>query len=264
MLYSGVFGSGTVQSKGTGMSTDAEEPARTLYRPLPEISEAPGAAIASSATEVDALLEAVLERMQGLPSVEEQMGYYAKRVQLDDDPAWRFDCKKKLLAALLREGGDLQLPNALLPLLMRVAVYEPNPSFNRGFIDPCLQTYGAHRVLDALLGYLATGSNREKAGAARAFYWARRPLLAPQCHARAVEDGQEEDLAELRGIIATRMLQEFIANDDLDVRRSLIAQLSFDPARYPDRYKPLIATAIAIARDHPDDYIRHRLEIQIR
>jgi hypothetical protein len=60
------------------------------------------------------------------------------------------------------------------------------------------------------------------------------------------------------------MLQEFVANEDLDVRRSLIGRLSFEPSQYPDHWKPLIAIAIAIARDHPDDYIRHRIEIQIR
>jgi hypothetical protein len=46
----------------------------------------------SSATEMDALLEAVMERMQGSPIVEEQMGYYTEHVQVSDDPAWRFEC----------------------------------------------------------------------------------------------------------------------------------------------------------------------------
>jgi hypothetical protein len=235
-----------------------------LYRALPAISGPPSAAIAASAREVDALLEAVLERLQGAPIVEEQVAYYIAHVQLDDDPAWRFDCKKQFLAALLGEGRDPQLPDTLLPLLMRVAVYEADPSFNRSFIDPCLHAYGARRVQEALLGYLGTGTNSEKAGAARACYWAQRPLPPSQRRARSAEDRHDEDLAELRTILATTMLQEFVANEDVDVRRSLIPQLSFDALQYPDRYKPLIATAIAIARDHPDDYIRHRVEIQIR
>jgi hypothetical protein len=218
----------------------------------------------SSATEVDALLEAVRERMQGSPIVEEQMGYYAEHVQVSDDPAWRFECKKQLLAALLRKGRDLEFPDDLLPLFMRVAVYEPNPSFNRSFIDPCLQAYGARAVQAALLEYLATGTNREKAGAVRALYWAQRPLPASQRPDRSAEVRHDEDLSDLRATIAARMLEEFLENDDLDVRRSLIPQLSFDVAQYPDRCKPLIATAIAIARTHPDEYIRHRVEIQIQ
>jgi hypothetical protein len=148
------------------MSTDAEEPARTLFRALPAISEPVGASIAASAREVDAAIEAVMERVQGAPIVEEQLGYFTEHVQVSDDPTWRFTCKKQLLAAILRESRDLPLPDALLPLFMRVAVYEVDPSFNRSFIDPCLRAYGARQVQEALLGYLATGTNREKAGAA--------------------------------------------------------------------------------------------------
>jgi hypothetical protein len=53
------------------------------------MSEPPGDAIVSSATEVDALLEAVMVRMHGSPIVEEQMSYYAEHIQVGDDLAWR-------------------------------------------------------------------------------------------------------------------------------------------------------------------------------
>lgn len=269
-------------------SNDTDEPSSRGYRPLPELDDPQDMAVVA---EVDALLVAVMARM---PMPMEQWRYFRDNLRQDDDPAWRFERKKHFLAFLLREGRDPHLPEAFFPLLMRVAVYEPNPSFNRSFIEPCLRAFGYRRVLEALLTYLATGTNREKAGAARASYWAHLPLLlddlwarnralqqtehSGQAFQRALEEHREEraraqaafqrmfdeELADLRAAFASAMLTTFIENQDLDVRRSLIPGLSFDASRYPDAARPLIVIAHAIARNHPDDYIRHRVELKDR
>jgi hypothetical protein len=60
------------------------------------------------------------------------------------------------------------------------------------------------------------------------------------------------------------LLREFVTNADVNVRRSIIPSLNLDEANYPDDLKPLVAQAIAIARSHPDDYIPHRVEVQLR
>ncbi|MGW3020583.1 hypothetical protein [Streptomyces longwoodensis] len=50
--------------------------------------------------------------------------------------------------------------------LMAAAVYDPDPSFCRWFVEPALYAFGRRRVMTALLGTTA-----EIAGARRAWYW---------------------------------------------------------------------------------------------
>jgi hypothetical protein len=67
--------------------------------------------------------------------------------------------------------------------LVRAAVYDPNPSFNRQLVEPTLTAFGRRRVQLALLGYLRAGANQERAGAARAWYWtpSTDEFSAPPC-----------------------------------------------------------------------------------
>ena len=58
-------------------------------------------------------------------------------------------------------------------------------------------------------------------------------------------------------------LETFVWNENLDLRRNLIPSLNLDVEAYPDSHKPLVARALAIAREHPDDYIRHRLQVEL-
>jgi hypothetical protein len=264
---------------------ESEEQSPTLYRPIPELKD-PQRVIAS---EVDTLLDAVIKRTQAST---EQLQQFGEQLQQKDDPEWLLERKKHFLAALLRKEKDPHLPETFFPLLMRIAVYEANPSFNRGFIEPCLRAFGYRKVQEDLLTYLMEGTNREKAGAVRAFYWAKLPLLLPEWNdlypnrtwqdqealKQALEDFWnelekaqqafqkmcDEELADLRSTIAITMLKEFIENDDIDVRRSLVPQLSFDPLRYPEEWQSLIPLALSVARAHPDDYIRHRVEIHLK
>ncbi|MER6417134.1 hypothetical protein ABT273_39990, partial [Streptomyces humidus] len=45
--------------------------------------------------------------------------------------------------------------------LMAAAVYDPDPSFCRWFVEPALYAFGRRRVMTALLGYLRTGTTAE-------------------------------------------------------------------------------------------------------
>ncbi|WP_431945337.1 hypothetical protein [Actinacidiphila sp. bgisy167] len=80
--------------------------------------------------------------------------------------------------AALREAcrQGMGLSEAAFDALVKAAVHDPNPSLNRGFIEPALNAFGRGRVRSALLGYLRTGSDLERAGAARAWYWSALPL----------------------------------------------------------------------------------------
>jgi hypothetical protein len=72
-----------------------------------------------------------------------------------------------------------------------------------------------------------------------------------------------EDLSDLEEQVRIWSLTEFVSNEDLQVRRRLISRLRLNPQIYPPEYRPLIPTAIQIARSHTDAYIRHRIEIQL-
>jgi len=59
------------------------------------------------------------------------------------------------------------------------------------------------------------------------------------------------------------MLQTFVHNEDLQVRRRIIPRLILEPGVYSEELRPLVKHAIEIARAHPDAYIRHRIEVQL-
>jgi hypothetical protein len=130
--------------------------------------------------------------------------------------------------------------------MLRAGVYERNPSFNRLFIEPCVRSYGTRWVKEQLLRYLESGTDIEKAGAASALYWS----------------GDDSD-GELRERIHSQRLREFVNNEDLQVRRRIIPMLCLQEEQYPEDLLPLVAKAIEIARSHSDEYIRHRVEVQL-
>lgn len=145
-----------------------------------------------------------------------------------------------------RHSGYPDLPEPFFAALVRAAVHDPNPSFNRQFVEPLRRAFGARRTQEALLEVLATGTNPERAGAARAWYWATL-----------------EPLDDLQDRWNRAALREFVANDDLDVRRWVLPGLTLDPARYPAELHPLVAEAVHLARTHPDGSLRHRVELQV-
>ncbi|MFD7878874.1 hypothetical protein ACFV5G_33075 [Streptomyces sp. NPDC059766] len=151
-------------------------------------------------------------------------------------------------------------------VLLRAAVHEPDPSFNRWFVEPTLNAFGPRRVRIALLEYLRTGTDLERAGAARAWYWSALPLRMPVVRA---ENGRATGQAETDGgsaVVAEwneAALREFVSNEHLDVRRCILPGLSLRKSVYPPELHALVDAAVAAARAHPDEYIRHRVEHQV-
>jgi hypothetical protein len=146
------------------------------------------------------------------------------------------------------------VPEWLFSSMLLAGVFEPNPSLNRRFIEPCVRSFGARRVLEELLRHLETGTDIEKAGAASALYWVNA-------------NPKKEELGDVHQRIRCQLLREFIDNADIEVRRNIIPGLDLEPKLYPEEYRALVPIAVEIARsapDHPDEYIRHRVEIQLR
>jgi hypothetical protein len=59
------------------------------------------------------------------------------------------------------------------------------------------------------------------------------------------------------------MLREFVANPDLKVRRRIIPKLRLEPEAYPEELRALLPVAAEVALAHADEYIRHRVEVQL-
>lgn len=242
---------------------DTNEREKITFRALPELVEAKPLDMAS---DVEALLSLLME-MTGVTAEDFRLAMEQHGHGLPDNPVILLFHKIYFLIILiwrLLTFRQQPLPEAIFAPLLRLAVYEPNPSFNRWFIEPCQQAFGYRRVLEALLDYLEHGTNREKAGATRACYWAWRPTSLDRKDWKKAEQKIWNELGDLRMKMDMLLLKTFIENENLDVRRSIIPQLSLQPSRYPQEWKRLILPAIHLARTHPDDYIRHRVEIQLR
>ena len=193
----------------------------------------------------------------------------------DDDILWfktilKADAKKKFALFIFYEL-KVPLPKELYESMLRAAIYEINPSENKFFIIPCIKASGCRRVNETLLEYVEKGNNFEKAGAVNALYWAipqvkyrgRPPTYSKEYATQA----SIKELEEFRDVWMKRkrlLLEEFINNTDVSVRRSIIPHLELiDPFSYPEDIRPLVDEAIKIARNHEDEYIRQRVEIQL-
>lgn len=177
-----------------------------------------------------------------------------KRVQANTEEDWQWlsdalaDPQRKLFVALVFKRQPV--PKRLLKAFLHAGVVERNPSINRFFIEPCIRSWGGREVNQRLLSYLQSGSNVEKSGAASAFYWAKG-------------NPRNEDLSQVHNMIRSQLLQEFVTNEDVTVRQRIVPLLSLDELAYPPEDRALVARAIAIARTHPDEYVRHRIEVQL-
>ncbi|MEV6196221.1 hypothetical protein AB0M19_27935 [Streptomyces sp. NPDC051920] len=182
-----------------------------------------------------------------------------------DDEQQRYHEVRGALREACRQ--ELVLPEASFGVLMKAAVYDPDPSFNRQFVEPALNAFGYRRVRSVLLDYLRTGTNAERAGAARAWYWSALPLRLP--NVRAESSGTESqtdanDSSVMVGEWYEAALRAFVGNEHLDVRRCILPGLPLRKSAYPSELHDLVEAAVTIARSHPDEYIRHRVEHQVR
>lgn len=182
----------------------------------------------------------------------------------DDRRRW-----ERLVRAALRAACRQvpTLPDAAFDVLIKAAVYDPDPSFNRQFVEPALNAFGRRRVRSELLDYLRAGTDPERAGAARAWYWSALPLRphdVPQEGPRTESPAEPGDRSVLAQEWSEAALREFVNNELLDVRRCILPGLPLWRSAYPPELHDLVDTAVAIARSHPDEYIRHRVEHQVR
>ncbi len=181
------------------------------------------------------------------------------------------DEQKKTFALFIFMAMKFPLPKKLFRAMIRAAVYEIDPSNNQWFLIPCLKAYGARRVSEALLEYIEEGDDFEKAGAAHALYWTSPQLQflgkPPRYSIEYATPESIQELKDYREVSEKKkrlLLEEFVNNPEVDVRRSIIPFLDLgNPMSYPEDIRPLVARAIDIARDLPDEYIRHRLSLQL-
>jgi len=172
---------------------------------------------------------------------------------LDNSEAWAWveraflDERRWFVAAVF---GHPSAPRRIADRLFRAGVLEKDPSANRWLIEPAVAVLGGPAALERLLGYLRDGSYEEKAGAASALYWVRP---------RETDSGYAELLVSVRN----EMLRQFVSCPDLTVLRRIVPMLSMNPAHYSKDVAPLLKTAIAKARRHADDYVRHRIAVQL-
>ncbi len=148
-----------------------------------------------------------------------------------------------------------QMPERLFAPMIRAAISQPDPSSPRWFVEPCLRCFGPRRVNASLLDILEDGTDSEKIGAASALYFAMG-LVGRD----GIADEDIEDLRKRRRCLA---LRTFVANDNVHLRRCLLAGLRLNEALYPEELRPLVAEAIRIAHGHFDEYLRHRVEVQL-
>jgi hypothetical protein len=187
----------------------------------------------------------------------------------DNRLSWRHRARRSIGVTVARRAehpaGADGVPDAWLRPLIRAAVCEPDPSFNRQLVEPAIAAFGRRRVQVALLDHLDTGVPADAAGAARAWYWTSvgvrylpgTTTMTPESAAALAE------VSDLRERYRRTALRRFLADDDLDLRRCILAGLTLDPQMYPGRMRGQVAQAVQIARASTDDYLRHRVEIQI-
>jgi|ERR1700677_608895 len=188
----------------------------------------------------------------------------------DEDIRWlvkalKDDRRKWFVAHVMKSA--LPLSGVFFIPLLDAGIDETNPSFNKLFIWPCTGVFGRKRVNEYLLEVIESGTDFRKAGAVNALYWAQMPVSysAEFLCFDSVEETREAEKA-LAGLWERKrklLLETFVANPNVDVRRSIIPSLRLDPTVYPAHLQPLVPQAIAIARSSSDEYIRHRVEVQL-
>ncbi|MDX3752604.1 hypothetical protein [Streptomyces sp. AK08-02] len=94
------------------------------------------------------------------------------------------------------------LPEEFFAPLLAAAVYDPDPSFCRWFVEPAVYAFGRRRVMTALLDYLRTGTEAEQAGAKRAWYCAHVPLRTDRSPAYAPGGSRDPAMDESHDVMA--------------------------------------------------------------
>ncbi len=178
---------------------------------------------------------------------------------------WHHRARRLVGDTVRHRAEEAPVPEEWFEPLMRAAVHEPNPSFNRQLVEPAVTAFGRRRVQLSLVAYLDSGAAPDVAGAARAWYWTEVSLGHPTGSGTPTaqslaECGAFSDLRERYHHVA---LRRFVTETDLDVRRSILPGLPLDERLYPAEMHDLVIQAVQIARTSSDDYLRDRVEIQV-
>ncbi|MFO0592026.1 MAG: hypothetical protein U0441_31050 [Polyangiaceae bacterium] len=158
------------------------------------------------------------------------------------------DSRKWVAAALLRLKPEAV--SSLASDLLLAAMSEPNPSFNRAFVRPLRGAIDWQTAVDSLLRLAKATDPLARGGVARTSYWLRVELGPP-------------DPTSAR-MLNTWILREFLQTSDAYAERSLIAAIVFDEQLIDDDARELLPQAVTKARAHPDEYVRHRLAINLK
>lgn len=152
------------------------------------------------------------------------------------------------------------VPEWLVDPMLLAAARTVDPSFNKHFVVPCVLLFGRRRVVGALDEIARTGSDPLKVGAANAIYWGsigREELRWPDDRGHHPYEGPLDDpVHDLLERFKDWALGEFVENECLDVRRALVHYVSSSRLRATE----IGRAAIEIARNHPDSFIRERLQ----
>ncbi|MEU1200341.1 hypothetical protein ABZ446_29525 [Streptomyces sp. NPDC005813] len=148
------------------------------------------------------------------------------------------------------------LPEELFTPLMAAAVHDPDPSFCRWFVEPALYCFGRRRVLEALVEYLRTGTDLERAGATRAWYWAHMPLRVDRSPAYAPDGTRDPAMDTSRDAEDAWLevsMQVLVEATHEGIRNRVLRMLPTSPEAYPPRLHDLFERSLSAARADPDE-----------
>lgn len=166
------------------------------------------------------------------------------------------DDERKWFVVWPMQNRTIHLPTRLMAAILWAGISETDPEGSKSFILPCLRLWGVRRVNEALLEVLEHGEDDEKAGAANALYWAG--LSSENYYIPS------EEWDDVRTRRRHALLREFIANDDITVRRNIVTLLNLNPNAYPPEMRTLVEEATRIGLNHADEDIRERVSVELR
>ncbi|MFF9340198.1 MULTISPECIES: hypothetical protein [unclassified Streptomyces] len=155
--------------------------------------------------------------------------------------------------------GRASLPDEWFVPLMAAAVYDPDPSFCRWFVEPAVYAFGRRRVMAALVDYLQVGTDAERAGAVRAWYSAHVPLRADRSPAYGpggIRDPALDESQDIKDAWLEASLRVFAETTDLKMRHRVLPDLPTAREAYPPPLHELLESTLVSARAHPDPRIR--------
>ncbi|MFD7446403.1 hypothetical protein [Streptomyces sp. NPDC059909] len=182
----------------------------------------------------------------------------ARLLGIKDDAPGSDKARARLLAARARKPlrESTYLPEEFFATLMAATVADPDPSFCGWFVEPALYSFGRRRVQAALVEYLRSGTDAERAGALRAWYWAGMPLGAHRSPAYAPNGTRDRALDATQDVQEAWLevsMQVYAEATDAWIRYRVLHMLPVSRESYPPRLHDLLERTLSIARADPDE-----------